>query len=56
MTGLLASVIASLLAWVAEAVLAGHVSSTAEYVVSFVIWALVFVPSYVWIKRLREGL
>jgi uncharacterized membrane protein YeiB len=56
MTGLLASVAASLVAWLAEALLAGHVSATAEYGVSFVIWSLVFVPSYVWIKRLREGL
>jgi uncharacterized membrane protein YeiB len=56
MTGLLASVVASLVAWIAEVALAGHVSETSEYVVSFVIWSLVFVPSYVWIKKLREGL
>ena len=56
MTGLLASVPASLMAWLVEALLAGHVSETLEYVVSFVVWSLVFVPAYVWIKGLREGL
>jgi uncharacterized membrane protein YeiB len=56
MTGLLASVAASLVAWLAELALSGHVSELTEYAISFAIWAVVFVPSYVWIKRLREGL
>jgi uncharacterized membrane protein YeiB len=56
MTGLFASVAASLVAWLAELALAGHVSEVAEYAISFVVWAVVFVPTYVWIKRLREGL
>jgi uncharacterized membrane protein YeiB len=55
MTGLVASVMASLVAWGFDFVLSGHVSETAQYVVSFIVWAVVFVPSYVWVKRLREG-
>jgi uncharacterized membrane protein YeiB len=55
MTGLIASIAASLVAWLVQTALAGHVSKTAEYVASFVVWSLVFVPSYVWIRRLREG-
>jgi uncharacterized membrane protein YeiB len=55
MTSLVASVFASLIAWGASAILDGHVSDTTGFVVSFVVWAVVFVPSFVWIKRLREG-
>jgi hypothetical protein len=35
--------------------LSGHVSDGANMVVSFVVWAVVFVPAFVWVKRLREG-
>jgi ABC-type thiamin/hydroxymethylpyrimidine transport system permease subunit len=56
MTGLVASVIASLAAWPVEYLLSGHVSDSVQYTVSFIVLAVVFVPSYVWIKRLREGL
>jgi ABC-type thiamin/hydroxymethylpyrimidine transport system permease subunit len=55
MTTLAASTLASIAAWLIDRVLDGHVSETASYVVSFVVWAIVFVPSFVWIKRLREG-
>jgi len=56
MTALLASLVSSLAAWVVDLVLGGHVSETASYVVSFVVGSVVFVPSYVWIKRLRDQL
>jgi ABC-type thiamin/hydroxymethylpyrimidine transport system permease subunit len=56
MTTLLASIIASLAAWVVDLVLGGHVSETTSYVVSFIVGSVVFVPSYVWIKRLRDSI
>ncbi len=55
MTGILASVIASVVAWGVSAVLDGHISQTTDLVLGFVVWALVFVPCFVWIKRLRDG-
>jgi uncharacterized membrane protein YeiB len=55
MTGLLASVIASFVAWGVSAVLDGHISATTDIVLGFVVWAIVFVPTFVWIKRLRDG-
>jgi uncharacterized membrane protein YeiB len=55
MTMLAASTVASLVAWLVELALGKHVSETASYIVSFVVWSIVFVPSFVWIKRLREG-
>jgi uncharacterized membrane protein YeiB len=56
MTGLVASIIASLAAWPVDLLLSGHVSDAVEYTVSFIVWAVVFVPSFVWIKRVREGM
>ncbi len=55
MTTIAASAIASIVAWLVELALGGHISETSSYVVSFVVWAIVFVPTFVWIKRLREG-
>ena len=55
MTSILASVIASLVAWGVTALLGDHVSFATETVVSFVVWAIVFVPTFVWVKRLRDG-
>jgi ABC-type thiamin/hydroxymethylpyrimidine transport system permease subunit len=54
MTALLASVISSLAAWLLDLVLSGHVEETTRYIVSFIVGSIVFVPSYVWIKRLRD--
>jgi hypothetical protein len=56
MTGLLASIVASLAGWLVDLVLAGHVSETTDFIVSFVVGSVVFVPTYVWIKRLRDEL
>ena len=56
MTALLASIIASLVAWLFDLVLSGHVAETTQYVVSFIVASVVFVPSYIWIKRIRENL
>jgi len=55
MTGILASVVASLVAWGVSALLEGHVSGATDAIVGFVVWAVVFVPCFVWVKRLREG-
>jgi uncharacterized membrane protein YeiB len=55
MTTLVASTVASIAAWLVDLALGKHVSETASYVVSFGVWAVVFVPSFVWIKKLREG-
>jgi uncharacterized membrane protein YeiB len=55
MVALFASIIASLVAWLFDLVLSGHVSETTQYVVSFIVGSVVFVPSYVWIKRLKDG-
>jgi hypothetical protein len=51
----LASVIASLVAWPVTALLSGTISDGANLVVGFVVSAIVFVPTFVWLKRLREG-
>jgi hypothetical protein len=57
MTGLVASIAASIVAGLVEFLLSGlHVSETTGFVVSFIVWSVAFVPLYVWIKRLREGL
>ena len=56
MTALLASVVASLAAWLLDRLLEGHVSETARYVVSFVVGSIVFVPAYIYVKRLRDQL
>jgi len=55
MTSLLASVLASLPAWGLSALLSGHVSDATDMIVSLVVWSALFVPAYVWVKRLREG-
>ncbi len=55
MTGLIASVLASLPVWALSALLHGHVSDATEMIVTFVLWAVLFVPAYVWVKKLREG-
>jgi uncharacterized membrane protein YeiB len=55
-TALLASIIASLVAWLFDLVLRGHVSETTQYIVSFVVGSVVFVPSYIWIKRMKDNL
>jgi len=55
-TALLASIIGSLAAWVLDLVLSGHVTETTRFVVSFVVGSVVFVPSYMWIKRMRDEL
>jgi hypothetical protein len=54
MTALLASVIASLACWLIDLVLSGHVEETTRYIVSFVVGSVVFVPAYIWIKRMRD--
>jgi hypothetical protein len=56
MTGLLAAVAGSLAGWLTQAVLGGHVPETAEYLLSFLVSSFVFVATYAWIKRLRDGL
>jgi uncharacterized membrane protein YeiB len=55
MAMLAASTIASIAAWLVDLALGHHVSEGSSYVVSFVVWAIVFVPTFVWIKRLRDG-
>lgn len=55
MNSLVASIIASLVAWPVSALLDGHVSDATGMIVGFVLWAVVFVPCFVWVKRLREG-
>jgi uncharacterized membrane protein YeiB len=55
MTSLVASVMASLVAYGVSAALEGHVSQGTGFLVSFIVWSAVFVPSFVWVKRLREG-
>jgi hypothetical protein len=55
MTGLIASVLASLVAWGVSALLDGHIGTGTDLVLGFVVWAVVFVPTFVWVKRLREG-
>jgi ABC-type thiamin/hydroxymethylpyrimidine transport system permease subunit len=55
-TALLASIIASLVAWLFDLVLSGHVAETTQYIVSFVVGSVVFVPSYIWIKRMKDNL
>jgi uncharacterized membrane protein YeiB len=55
MTSVLASVVASLVAWGVSALLEGHISTATDIVLGFVVWAVVFVPSFVWINRLRDG-
>jgi hypothetical protein len=54
-TALLASILASIVTWPLTAVLEGHISTFANGVVGFVTWAIVFVPTFVWVKRLRDG-
>lgn len=54
MTMIAASTIASIAAWLVDLALDRHVSETASYMISFAVWAIVFVPSFVWIKRLRD--
>ena len=56
MNALLATIVASLGAWGISALLSGHVSDTTDIVVSFVVSGIVFVPCFVWIKRVREGM
>jgi uncharacterized membrane protein YeiB len=53
--GILASVVASAVGWGITIVLEGHVSDTTNLIVGFVISSIVFVPSFVWIKRMRDG-
>jgi len=55
MVSVIASIISSLAAWLVSAVLQGHVSDGTEMIVSFIVGSIVFVPSYIWVKRLREG-
>jgi uncharacterized membrane protein YGL010W len=55
LTSLLASVVASLVAWGLSALLDGHVSAVTDTVLGFVVWAVVFVPTFVAIKRVRDG-
>jgi hypothetical protein len=55
MIGLLATIPASVVAWLVSAALGNHVSDATSFVVSFVVWAIVFVPLFVWIKGLRDG-
>jgi hypothetical protein len=55
MVSIAASVLSSLVAWAAAAMLEGHISDAALFIVSTVIWSIVFVPTFVWIKRLRDG-
>jgi hypothetical protein len=55
-TSLVASVFASAVAWLVEVMLSGHVSDGTSMVVSFLVFGAVFIPSYVWIKRVRDGL
>jgi uncharacterized membrane protein YeiB len=54
-TALLASVLASLVTWPVTALLNDRVSDATNLVVGFVLWAVVFVPAFVWLKRLRSG-
>jgi ABC-type thiamin/hydroxymethylpyrimidine transport system permease subunit len=54
MAGLAASVGASAVAYFFEWLLSGHVSEGVSFTVSFFVWAIVFVPSFVYLKRLRE--
>jgi hypothetical protein len=53
---LIASLLASFPAWGVEALLDGHVSDGTGMIVSFLVWGAVFVPAFVWIKRMREGM
>jgi hypothetical protein len=55
MTGILASLLASLPAWVLSAVLDGHVSMTVDLVLSFIVWSVAYVPIFIWLKRMKEG-
>jgi uncharacterized membrane protein YeiB len=55
MTGLIASVLASFVAWGVSALLGGHISQGTDIVLGFVVWAVAFVPTFVWLKRLRDG-
>ncbi len=52
---MLASVIASLVAWPVTALLSGTISDGANLVVGFVVASVVFVPAFVLLKRLRDG-
>jgi hypothetical protein len=53
--GILASVLASFAGWAVTVPLEGHVSDTTNLIVGFVVSGVVFVPSFVWIKRMRDG-
>jgi uncharacterized membrane protein YeiB len=55
-TSLIASVLASLPTWALSAVLDGHVSDTTNMLVGLVVWSILFVPAFIWVKKLREGL
>jgi hypothetical protein len=52
----IASVISSIAAWGVSALMSGHVSDTTDFVVSFVVGSVVFVPSFIYVKRLRDGM
>jgi hypothetical protein len=54
-TAIIASILASLPAYGLSALLEGHVSESVDMVLSFVVWAVLFVPAFVWIKRMRDG-
>jgi hypothetical protein len=55
MTGMIASVLASLPAWALSALLEGHVSVGVDMVLGFVVWSICFIPTFMWLKRMREG-
>jgi hypothetical protein len=55
MVGLIASVLASLPAWGLSAVLDGHVSQGTDFLLSFVVWSIAYVPLYMWLKKLKQG-
>ncbi len=44
-----------MVAWAVSLAVEGHVSESTDIVLGFVVGAVVFVPSYVWLKRLRDG-
>lgn len=51
----MASAVASIAAWLIDLAVGRYLPETASYGVSFVVWAVVFVSSFVGIKRLRDG-
>jgi hypothetical protein len=54
-TTILASALASLATWPIVALLSGVVSEGTSAIIGFVLWAVVFFPAFIWLKRLRSG-